>query len=222
MRLSYSEKDRLAGWILTEVGFDVSIFALVLELLGFPFVYATRDVIAYIRDNIKDTSFLEKCRFFDLFAPGVHSRKVAEFNIEESVSGLEISISGRSFTTALGLSNSSKTAGPRTLISSESGYSFPLEDITVSPGEIVEIARDRISKQPLKFTFDTFYIDASSVGVVAGYTLKDREDLAKNGVLTFVIEEDVRSRAIVGHIFIDSRGFVHSYEMMAVHKEVLK
>lgn len=33
MRLPYSEKDRLAGWIITEVGFDVSIFALVLELL---------------------------------------------------------------------------------------------------------------------------------------------------------------------------------------------
>lgn len=29
-------------------------------------------------------------------------------------------------------------------------------------------------------------------------------------------------RAIVGHIFIDSRGFVHSHEMMSVHKEVLK
>ena len=57
---------------------------------------------------------------------------------------------------------------------------------------------------------------------MAGYALKDRVELASSGVLTFVIEEDPRARAIVGHIFIDSRGFVHSYEMMSVHKEVLK
>lgn len=130
-------------------------------------MYATRDVIAYIRDNIKDTSFLEKCRFFDLFAPGVHSRKVAEFTLEESASGLEVSISGRSFVTSLALSAPLKASTPRTIIATPTGYSFPLEDISVAPGEIVEISRDRVTKQPLKFTFDTFYIDASSVGVVA-------------------------------------------------------
>ncbi len=46
--------------------------------------------------------------------------------------------------------------------------------------------------------------------------------MAENGVLTFVVEEDMQARAIVGHIFIDSRGFVHSHEMMSVHKEILK
>lgn len=57
---------------------------------------------------------------------------------------------------------------------------------------------------------------------MAGYTLPDREQLAENGVLTFTLEEDARARTIAGHIFIDSRGFVHAYEMMAVHKEILK
>lgn len=57
--------------------------------------------------------------------------------------------------------------------------------------------------------------------MVAGYALKDRVDLANNGVLTFVLEEDRAARSILGHIFIDSRGFVHSYEMMSVHKLVL-
>lgn len=57
---------------------------------------------------------------------------------------------------------------------------------------------------------------------MAGYALKDREELAENGVLTFVLEEDSHARAIVGHIFIDSRGFVHAYEMMNVHKQILK
>ncbi len=58
--------------------------------------------------------------------------------------------------------------------------------------------------------------------MVAGYTLKDRKELGENGVLTFVLEEDRVKRAIIAHIYIDSRGFVHSHEMMSIHKEVLK
>ena len=74
----------------------------------------------------------------------------------------------------------------------------------------------------MKFTFDTFFIDKNSVGIVAGYTLGDREQLAESGVLIFTLEEDTRARTITGHIFIDSRGFVHAHEMMSVHKELLK
>lgn len=74
----------------------------------------------------------------------------------------------------------------------------------------------------MKFTFDRFFIDKNSVGVVAGYTVGDREQLSENGVLMFTLEEDTRARTIAGHIFIDSRGFVHAHEMMSVHKEILK
>lgn len=79
MRLPYSEKDHLAGWILLVPGFDTTLFSTILETLGFPFVYGTRDVIAYIRNNITDASFLEKCRFFELFSAGIEERKIADF-----------------------------------------------------------------------------------------------------------------------------------------------
>jgi hypothetical protein len=80
-RLVASEKDRLAGWILTKEGFDVSLFETLLEFLNFPFVYATREVIAYIRNNIKNASFLEKCRFFEILSPGMTERKIAHFTL---------------------------------------------------------------------------------------------------------------------------------------------
>lgn len=54
-----------------------------------------------------------------------------------------------------------------------------------------------IRKHAMKFTFDTFYTDKNSVGVVAGYTLSDREQLAENGVLIFTLEEDTRARTIL-------------------------
>lgn len=74
----------------------------------------------------------------------------------------------------------------------------------------------------MKFSFDTFYQDKKSFGTIAGYTLSDRKNLSESGVLIFTLEEDMRARTIAGHIFIDSRGFVQSYEMMKVHKEVIK
>ncbi len=82
MRLPYSEKDRLTGWILLESGFEIAPFQMILEVLGFPHVYATREVIAYIRNTVKDTVFLDRCRFFELFSPGISDRKIGEYHLE--------------------------------------------------------------------------------------------------------------------------------------------
>ncbi len=47
-------------------------------------------------------------------------------------------------------------------------------------GEIILLSKKSVMKHSLRFTFDTFYHDKNSVGVVAGYTLSDREMLAAN------------------------------------------
>lgn len=83
------------------------------------------------------------------------------------------------------------------LMKNASGYSFSSEISSFLSGEIIDITPAKIIKNPLKFTFDTFYRDEQSIGIVAGYALKDRQELAENGVLTFVLEEDSHARAIV-------------------------
>lgn len=100
------------------------------------------------------------------------------------------------------------------------GYSIASEQFV--RGEILTIRDGQCTRHTMKFTFDTFFVDGLSVGVQAGYTLGDRAQMAESGVLMFTLEEDVRARTIAGHIFIDSRGFVHAHEMMHVHKEILK
>ena len=84
MRLPYSERDRMIGWILLQTGFDIRPFQMILEVLGFPHVYGTRDVIAYIRENIQDPVFLDKCRFFELFSPGILERKIGEYTLADT------------------------------------------------------------------------------------------------------------------------------------------
>ena len=101
MRLAYSEKDRLSGWLLLTPGFDITSFQSILDLLGSPYIYATRDVIAYIRDSVKDPLFLEKCRFFELFALGTDERKIADLTLRTTSRGLSISVAGREFVDTL-------------------------------------------------------------------------------------------------------------------------
>ena len=93
MRLIFSEKDHIRAWILTDTNIDVTRFEAILPTLGFPPIYATRDVIAMFRNNIKNTEFLESCRFFELFADGTTSRRIGD---------IECMIADIDMTTSLG------------------------------------------------------------------------------------------------------------------------
>lgn len=95
MRLVESEKDHLSGWVLLAPGFDTGAFQMILEMLDFPFVYATRDVIAYIRNNISDTIFLDKCRFFELFPALSDERKIGNFLLKNTQAGLSLGSGGK-------------------------------------------------------------------------------------------------------------------------------
>ena len=78
MRLIFSEKDRIRAWILTDTSIDVARFELILPTLGFPPIYATREVIAIFRNSITNTTFLESCRFFELFSGGTETRRIGD------------------------------------------------------------------------------------------------------------------------------------------------
>ncbi len=226
MRLIFSEKDRIRAWILTDATIDVNRFEFILSTLGFPAIYATRDVITSFRNNIKNIEFLESCRFFELFADGTSARRIGD---------IECIIADIDMTTHLGLRAGGSTiafsdillesadlGSSASLIVTHSNIGFSIADGPFAMGEVLSLRTNTIGRNAMKFTFDTFFVDGLSLGVVAGYALGDRDQLAESGVLIFTLEEDSRARTIAGHIFIDSRGFVHAYEMMYIHKEILK
>lgn len=67
MRLIFSLKERIRAWVLTDSDIDVSVLLFLLPTLGFPPIYATRDIIAKFRDNTEFAEIIEKCRFFEIF-----------------------------------------------------------------------------------------------------------------------------------------------------------
>jgi hypothetical protein len=227
IRLIFSLKEHIRALVLTDESIDVQTLFSILPVIDFPLIYAPRDIIANIRNNKEYPDTLEKCRFFEIFPDGLSSRRISEFEIRYTLKGgtpiLSLCAWNASFNfeSSLGISPSLLGAfSSENILTTSSVYTFG--DVSFEMGEILLIANTGVKKHQFRFTFDTFFLDAKSAGVVAGYTLGDRLLLSENGVLTFALEEDARLKTIRGHIFIDSRGFVHAHEVMTIHKEILK
>jgi len=228
IRLIFSLKDKIRAWILTDDSIDVHTLFSILPAIDFPPIYAPRDVIANIRNNKECPETLEKCRFFEIFPDGLSSRRISEFEIRNTIKngvGVFSLCAGNasfSFESSLGTSLSILSPFSFENILSTASSRYVFGDVSFEIWEILLIGASGIKKHQFRYTFDTFFLDGKSVGVVAGYTLGDRLLLSENGVLAFALEEDARLKTIRGHIFIDSRGFVHAHEVMAIHKEILK
>lgn len=225
MRLPFSVASKLRAWILLEDTINVMLFTTLLPGLGFPPIYASRKLITFLRESIKDTDFLEKCRFFELFSTGSNTRQIGGFECGVASAGDRSVFAVRIGKTIIAYDHAPLELAPSftqaLYVSRETGE-WSIQDITLTPGAILEIRHEGIQRSDFQFSLDTFYLDGTSIGIEAWFALADRKVLAENGVLFFTLTEDARARTISGHIFIDSRGFVHSYEMMRVHKEILK
>ncbi len=81
MRLLFSLKERIRAWVLTDSQIDIGPLFSILPSLGFPPIYATRDIIAKFRDNTESAEILEKCRFFELFPDALSERRISEFEL---------------------------------------------------------------------------------------------------------------------------------------------
>ncbi len=225
IRLPYSERDNLRAWILLDEAISPKTVFPILKALGFPALYATRNIIAKFRDFLVTSEDLEKCRFFELFSDSAEIRNIG------SIECFRGEFQGKACMTL----RAEKTSVTYTHIALEgnaqavSGHvlgiqndAWNLSGTDIQTGEVLHLTEKEQTKLPLKFTFDTFYFDDVSVGVEAGYIFADRKSLSEGGVLVFTLKEDARIRAISGHIFIDSRGFLHSHEILPIHKEILK
>ncbi len=226
MRLIFSEKDRIRAWILTDASIDVARFELILPTLGFPPIYATREVIAAFRNSITNTVFLESCRFFELFADGTSTRRIGDIECITADVDLTSHLGFRAGGSVVAFAHiplaSADLGITASTVIAPTALGFSIGTEAFVTGEVLSLRSGVLSRNAMKFTFDTFFVDGLSIGVVAGYALGDRDQLAESGVVIFTLEEDTRARTIAGHIFIDSRGFVHAYEMMYIHKEILK
>lgn len=90
-------------------------------------------------------------------------------------------------------------------------------------GNIVDFAPDgSVFKSRLKVPIQTIIIDGHGVGTTASHVLKARETMMNAGVLVIMYKVDKKTKAILGHIKIESRGLVYLDEVRYVHRMIIK
>ena len=163
MRLIFSEKDRIRAWILTDSSIDVARFELILPTLGFPPIYATRDVIALFRNNITNTLFLESCRFFELFADGTETRRIGDIECVTADIDLTPHLGFRAGGSVVAFAHiplvSSDLGITASTVIAPTALGFSIGTEAFVTGEVLSFRSGVLSRNAMKFTFDTFFVD---------------------------------------------------------------
>lgn len=190
--------------------------------LDFPVIFSTKKIIEKIQANIAP-EYREKMRFCEIFSENPTLQNIASIEFfsvqyqEKKILGFRVQNQIFAYSHTEIFDNF-----PAQKMLFVPIFSGKIGEKSFSEGEIVSFFENDITTETMKFTFDTFYLDKKSIGTTSEYVFSDRKALSEGGVVIFTLEEDRALRTIAGHIFIDSRGFVHSYEMMKIHKEILK
>lgn len=75
-------------------------------------------------------------------------------------------------------------------------------------GDVFELTR-AAGKVSGKVPFGRVLVDGMGVGDIGSMVLRDRKNLAENGIITVVIAIDIRNKIIISGPDIVSRGFVY-------------
>lgn len=90
-------------------------------------------------------------------------------------------------------------------------------------GAVIEIYNNALILSPQRLKLDTIIVDGKGIGGLQGeYVSKARKIMSESGMLTFILKVDVKTRALVGNIQIESRGFVYTTEIKKVHTDIVR
>ncbi len=90
-------------------------------------------------------------------------------------------------------------------------------------GNIVDFAPDgSVFKSRLKVPIQDIIVDGHGMGTTSSHVLKARETMMNAWVLVIMFKVDKKSKAILGHIKIESRGLVYLDEVRYVHRMIIK
>ena len=90
---------------------------------------------------------------------------------------------------------------------------------TLETGQVLEISQDKATATEKVHT-GVIYVDGIGVGDVGNIVLRDRRDLAKDGMVTIVIAIDNETYSIVSGPDIITRGFIYARESENLIKNI--
>ncbi|MDD3145538.1 MAG: ribonuclease J, partial [Candidatus Gracilibacteria bacterium] len=91
-------------------------------------------------------------------------------------------------------------------------------------GSIVDFApkNGNVFKSKIKAPIQEIIIDGHGMGLATSHVIKAREKMMNSGVLVIMFKTDKKTKAILGHIKLESRGLVYLEEVRFIHRMIIK
>ncbi|MDD2907849.1 MAG: ribonuclease J [Candidatus Gracilibacteria bacterium] len=91
-------------------------------------------------------------------------------------------------------------------------------------GNIVDFApkNGNVFKSKIKAPIQELIIDGHGMGLATSHVIKAREKMMNSGVLVIMFKVDKKTKAILGHIKLESRGLVYLEEVRFIHRMIIK
>jgi ribonuclease J len=90
-------------------------------------------------------------------------------------------------------------------------------------GNIVDFAPDwSVFRSKIKVPIQDIIIDGVGIGTATSHVIKAREKMMNSGVLVVLYKVDARTKALLGHIRLETRGLVYLEEVRHIHRMIIK
>ena len=95
--------------------------------------------------------------------------------------------------------------------------------LLIDNGNIVDFAPDgNVFRSKIKAPIQDIIIDGNGIGTMTSHVIKAREKMMNSGVVVLMYKIDAKSKAILGHIKLETRGLVYLEEVRHIHRMIIK
>ena len=90
-------------------------------------------------------------------------------------------------------------------------------------GNIIDFAPNgSVFRSKIKVPLQEYIVDGNGMGLMWSHVLGAREQMMNSGVLVLMYKVDKKSKAIIGHIKLETRGLVYVEEVRYIHRIIIK
>jgi len=90
-------------------------------------------------------------------------------------------------------------------------------------GHIVDFAPNgSVFKSKIKVPIQEYLVDGNGMGLMWSHVIKAREQMMNSGVLVVQYVVDKKTRSLLGHIKLETRGLVYIDEVRYIHRNIIK
>jgi ribonuclease J len=96
--------------------------------------------------------------------------------------------------------------------------------LMIDNGQIIDFApkTGNVFKSRIKVPLQEIIIDGHGMGTATSHVIKARAQMKESGVLVLMFKADKKTRALIGHIKLETRGLVYLEEVRFIHRMIIK